>query len=554
MKKILALLLAVTMILTMASCGGKKNTPEDSSPSQSTDQTKTEEKQPEAPVEEEPAVDLISHDFSRFGAGRVTISGAEFSTNEDGEDFLRIYYDYTNISDIGVTPVSCAAFVATQNGQELEEAYVNEGDPSYVEEDGAYEVTILPGLTSRHTALFACSPDDGVVDIGCYVMIGSWAYTEDRIEWLRFQVDPADLMGAPEKPLNFAPITEATHTVGRPTSGTSTSASAPFDLSLDGWELTTYDGESALRVSMTLTSHCDQEWPAQMLVPITAYQDGYSLPYAGTWYIDDPKDSDYAFEEDVEPEETVSCSAIYLLRNDNPVEIAVEAPMDDLRLGLACDVASAKKAAQEQAAQDQAAADAASAAAAAKLIGTWLQRDSDWEDTYIFHADGSGMLISGPEYPFTYALSGDTLTLTYDPDDEETFTITVEDNLLTMIDDWGDELLLDKQAGDVPETTEPTGTPEEAPADAEAAPPAALLGTWIDVENGINEGYTFNSDWTGMYFYEIDGRTEFTFTYEVDENNVADIHYDDGDYEYFDYFIEDDTYLWLRGSWRLTKQ
>ena len=40
MKKILALLLAVTMILTMASCGGKKNTPEDSSPSQSTDQTK----------------------------------------------------------------------------------------------------------------------------------------------------------------------------------------------------------------------------------------------------------------------------------------------------------------------------------------------------------------------------------------------------------------------------------------------------------------------------------------------------------------------------------
>lgn len=74
------------------------------------------------------------------------------------------------------------------------------------------------------------------------------------------------------------------------------------------------------------------------------------------------------------------------------------------------------------------------------------------------------------------------------------------------------------------------------------------------MENGINEGYTFNSDWTGMYFYEIDGRTEFTFTYEVDENNVADIHYDDGDYEYFDYFIEDDTYLWLRGSWRLTKQ
>lgn len=43
-------------------------------------------------------------------------------------------------------------------------------------------------------------------------------------------------------------------------------------------------------------------------------------------------------------------------------------------------------------------------------------------------------------------VSGDILTLTYDDGDQEEFTISVEGDLLTMIDKWGDELLLDKKA------------------------------------------------------------------------------------------------------------
>lgn len=82
---------------------------------------------------------------------------------------------------------------------------------------------------------------------------------------------------------------------------------------------------------------------------------------------------------------------------------------------------------------------------ASELLGTWLQRDSDWDDTFIFNADGTGVVISGPEYPFTYAVNGDILTLTYDDGDQEEFTISVDGNLLTMIDKWGDELLLDKK-------------------------------------------------------------------------------------------------------------
>jgi hypothetical protein len=82
---------------------------------------------------------------------------------------------------------------------------------------------------------------------------------------------------------------------------------------------------------------------------------------------------------------------------------------------------------------------------ASELVGTWLQRDSDWDDTFIFNADGTGMLISGFEYSFTYTVSGDTLTLIYGPDDDEDFTFSVDGDLLTLIDMWDEELLLDKQ-------------------------------------------------------------------------------------------------------------
>ena len=126
--------------------------------------------------------------------------------------------------------------------------------------------------------------------------------------------------------------------------------------------------------------------------------------------------------------------------------LVIEDLNDDLRLGMIGDIKAAMEAIQAALEAQQQAAEAAAAEARKALVGTWLQRDSDWNDTYIFNADGTGKLISGPEYPFTYAVNGDTLTLTYGEDDEEEFTITVDGNLLTMINKWDEKLLLDKQA------------------------------------------------------------------------------------------------------------
>ncbi len=178
---------------------------------------------------------------------------------------------------------------------------------------------------------------------------------------------------------------------------------------------------------------------------------------------------------------------------------------------------------------------------ASELLGTWLQRDSDWEDTYIFNADGTGVLISGPEYPFTYAVSGDVLTLTYDVDDEEEFTISVSGDLLTMVDRFGNELLMDKQAVQSEEPQEPEET--EVPVAAEPENPYVreIVATWVDEESGYQETFTFNADGTGMYSCVDGGYYEYPITYNFLRSDYLQFFYEDGSEGGFIIRIEGDT-------------
>ncbi len=176
---------------------------------------------------------------------------------------------------------------------------------------------------------------------------------------------------------------------------------------------------------------------------------------------------------------------------------------------------------------------------AAELLGTWLQRDSDWEDTYIFNADGSGMLISGPEYPYTYEVSGDILTLDYGDGDEDEFTISVDGDLLTMSDKWGDELLLDKQAEDV---SEPESNETEVPVGDPGNPYVTeILGTWDVQDSDYLEVFTFNADGTGLYSYTDGTVYEFAYTYSFYNGDYVEIIYEDGTEDGFTIRIEGDT-------------
>ena len=175
---------------------------------------------------------------------------------------------------------------------------------------------------------------------------------------------------------------------------------------------------------------------------------------------------------------------------------------------------------------------------ASELYGTWLERDSDWDNTYIFNTDGTGVLISGPEYPFTYSVSGEVLTLTYDVDDAEEFTISVDGDLLTMVDQFGYELLLDKEAvrnEEPEESEEPEVTEPENPYVKE------IVATWVDEESGYQETFTFNADGTGMYSC-VDGEYyEYPITYNFLRSDYLQFFYEDGTEGGFIIRIEGDT-------------
>ena len=176
---------------------------------------------------------------------------------------------------------------------------------------------------------------------------------------------------------------------------------------------------------------------------------------------------------------------------------------------------------------------------AGELLGTWLERDSDWDNTYIFNADGTGVLISGPEYPFTFTASGDVLTLTYDDEDIEEFTISVSGDLLTMIDKFGNEILLDKQTEEVVEEPEESETVAEA--DSGNPYVKEVIGTWVDEESGYQETFTFKADGTGMYSYVDGGLYEFPITYDFLRSDYLEFFYEDGSEGGFIIRIEGDT-------------
>ena len=172
---------------------------------------------------------------------------------------------------------------------------------------------------------------------------------------------------------------------------------------------------------------------------------------------------------------------------------------------------------------------------ASALYGTWLERDSDWDNTFIFNTDGTGVLISGPEYPFKYTVSGDVLTLNYDDGDMEELTVSVSGDLLTMVDMYGNELLLDKQAEEGAEIGETADIPTE------------LISTWTN-EDGT-ETYAFNGDGSGYQNYE---GAEYPYTYKVLEDRIY-LSYDNGSEDDFSFYVDGDK-LVIMNSWVYIRQ
>lgn len=321
MKKLFALLLAALMLLSLAACdkGGEETPPETTTPEEDTS---------------------ISHTFEKYGKAKVKILGAEVKKDEDDEDYMRVYYEYTNQDETaaGHDPYSTMTLEITQDGEEVDtdEFYTDSAD--FVEADMFHQTTVQPGIPVRGAFVVRCDPEGGPVEFKMNVMVGSWAYSADDVVWFEFQIDPKNPTPVPAEPFEIQPIAEPTYAKDLPTSGTSTSGSNPFTVSLDGYEVTTYDDMPALRVKLTYTHQHEWDMTPYSALPITAFQDGFSLEQADTWYLEDVTPEDEAYETEISAGTTVKCNAIFLLRGENPVEVVIEQPLDDLRVGMTCTV------------------------------------------------------------------------------------------------------------------------------------------------------------------------------------------------------------------------
>lgn len=165
---------------------------------------------------------------------------------------------------------------------------------------------------------------------------------------------------------------------------------------------------------------------------------------------------------------------------------------------------------------------------ASALLGTWVDRTSDWEDTYFFDYNDNGSYTSGFENTFTWSVEGNVLTVFYAEDDIESFAVTVTENKLVLIDKFGYEQSFEKVVEE--EETE-TDTETDNSAEEDVNPNiTAIIGTWTESTTGVNETFTFNTDGTGYYScLSEDGTYECGFTYEFFRSDYVDIYYDDGD-------------------------
>ena len=308
MKKILALLMALTMLLALCACGADKAESAASAAEEPAAAPAEEAPADAEPAAEEPAAVSFEPVSAKFSDCEVTILGAESFIDSDDKEAVRFYYDYTNLRDYPYSAWLSFDTYAEEDGYELMSTYAWSEDD--VPEYGNRTLSILPGLTIRCVAEFSYKPD------GSELTFRIENY-EDEILTATF--DPANLPGRPDV-WTIDPITEPWYAAGYEAAGESEDAAISIQDTEFFQEEDWMGSNDCIRVYFEYTNLEESDSYLTSMSTVRLFQDGVELDSG--WTMDDVE-TDSLWYESIPSGETIVVSNNWCLRSDSPIEIVV---------------------------------------------------------------------------------------------------------------------------------------------------------------------------------------------------------------------------------------
>ncbi len=238
-----------------------------------------------------------------LGGYYVRFVGAEAVQDDDGKSAIRIWYDFTNLSDEIAAPWLAVYMSAQQNGEDLDYAYLSDDVP----ESSNSSFGVAPQYTARCTQTFALDPDGGPVSARISEYFGDAVTCE---------LDPNALPGAPE---DDGPAWEAdpglpAYMAGVPETGEGVEILG-FDTGTD------WDDETVVIVHFRYTNTSNDD--NSFFSAFTSYvmQDGFGLESS---LCDDFSDEQDNATTEIAPGESIDCACVYLLRTEDPIAVVLK--------------------------------------------------------------------------------------------------------------------------------------------------------------------------------------------------------------------------------------
>ncbi|MBS7338763.1 MAG: DUF5067 domain-containing protein [Lachnospiraceae bacterium] len=194
-------------------------------------------------------------------------------------------------------------------------AYVDRAN--LIPEDTYGLQSVRPGVSVITTDWFYYVPDDGPIEY-------SFSTRDNTDKAVTVTFDPQNLPGAPDE-VSLQPVTEPKWTEGLPIEADTSEA----HVKIEGVEMAEAtekgSGKQFIRVIYTVTNNGSEDKSAGRLLAnyTDVYQDGMTLGVGyNTDYVHTDQDT-LELEEDVAVGASITCSEVYELRSDSPIEVDI---------------------------------------------------------------------------------------------------------------------------------------------------------------------------------------------------------------------------------------